>query len=208
MNEVVVGVQVVAACVYGTSAASKLRSIRAYRSFRAGLGRTALVPARLLAAVAAILAIGEAATAALLTTAVATTVLSGSAARLLSVSALAACWVLTAVLAGGVATVISRGTAVRCACFGAGSETGPPLGLAHLVRNVGLVALVTIGLLGSLLAGRSAGQGVPAGGCVAGAAGIICAMFLIRWEDVAYLVAPAAAARSASPEPAPVTDRR
>jgi hypothetical protein len=198
MGEVVVAVQVVAACVYGTSAVSKLRSVRAYRSFRAGLGQTALIPPRLLPAVAAILAISETVTAVLLTTAAVTIVLAVSAGRWLSVSALAACWVLTAVLVAGVAAVISRGTTVRCACFGASSETGPPLGPAHLLRNVSLLALVTADLGYSVLAHLSLGQGIAPGDWVAAAAGLVGAIFLIRWDDVAYLVAPASAAGPAS----------
>jgi hypothetical protein len=208
MGEIVVGVEVAAACVYGTSAVSKLCSVRAYRSFRAGFGRTELAHRRLLPVVAAILAIGEAASAALLTTAVVTIALSGSAGRSLSASALAVCWVLTAVLVAGVVKVISRGTAVRCACFGASSETGPPLGTAHLVRNACLLALVTAGLTDILLADPPAGQGVLLGGCVAAAAGIVCALFLIRWEDIAYLVAPAAVAGPASHERARAAGRR
>jgi len=194
MAEFVIGVQVIAACVYAASAVSKLRSRTAYRSFSAGLGNTALVPPRLLQAVAAVLATGEAVVAIMATTAIVTMTFSGSAARVLSVAALAACWVLTAVLVAGVATVVAQGTIVRCACFGATSQTGPPLGAAHLLRNASLLALVTAGLLDSVLASQPPAHGItPGGWIVTAAAGAVCAAFLIRWEDVAYLVAPAPA---------------
>jgi hypothetical protein len=195
MAEFVVGVQVIAACVYAASGVSKLRSRTAYRSFSAGLGNTALVPPRLLRAVAAVLASGEAVIAIMVTTAIVTMTFSGSAARVLSVAALAACWVLTAGLVAGVATVVARGTIVRCACFGASSQTGPPLGAAHLLRNASLLALVTAGLLDSVLAGQPPANSItPGGWVVTAAAGAVCAAFLIRWEDVAYLVAPATVA--------------
>lgn len=201
MAEFVVGMQVVAACVYGTSAVPKLRSGRGYRSFSAGLSRTALVPSRLLPGAAAVLAVGEAVIAVILTTAAVTIALSGSAARALSVSALTASWVLTAVLVAGVATVIRRGTSVRCACFGVRSETGPPLGTAHLLRNASLLALVTAGLLDSLLASQPPGRGItPGSWAVAAGAGVVCATFFIHWEDVAYLVAPAVVTGPASRE--------
>lgn len=194
MAELVVGVQVIAACVYAASGVSKLRSRTAYRSFSAGLGNTALVPPRLLQAVAAVLAGGEAVITVIVTTAIVTMTFSGSAARVLSVAALAACWVLTAVLVAGVATVVAQGTTVRCACFGA-SSPGPPLGTAHLLRNASLLALVTAGLLDSVLASQPPAHSItPGGWVVTAAAGTVCAAFLIRWEDVAYLVAPATVA--------------
>jgi hypothetical protein len=200
---------VIAACVYAASGVAKLRSGAAYRSFSAGLGNTALVPPRLLQAVAAVLAGGEGVVTVMVTTAIVTMAFSGSSARVLSVAALAACWVLTAVLVAGVATVIARGTTVRCACFGARSQTGPPLGAAHLLRNASLLALVTAGLLESALASQPPAHGItPSGWVVTAAAGTVCAAFLIRWEDVAYLVAPATAAGPASRARVRITSRQ
>jgi hypothetical protein len=198
MDEFVLAVQVVAACVYGASAASKLRSGKAYRVFRAGLGQTGVVPPRGLSAVAAVLTTGEAVIAVAMTAAGTALVFSAQAARTLTVTSLTACLLLTAVLVGGVAAVIRRGTSVRCACFGS-SETGPPLGMAHLLRNASLLALVIAGLADGMLASQPSAHSVTAGSfAVAVAAGLVCAMFLIRWEDVAYLVAPATAVRGTS----------
>ena len=208
MAEIVVGVQVIAACVYAASGMSKLRSRTAYHSFSAGLGNTALVPPRLLQAVAAVLAGGEAVIAIMVTTAIVTMMFSASAARVLSAAALATCWVLTAVLAAGVAMVVARGTIVRCACFGATSQ-GPPVGAAHLLRNASLLALVTAGLLDSVLASQPPAHSITLGGwVVTAAAGTVCAAFLIRWEDVAYLVAPATVAGPTSRARVRITSRQ
>ncbi len=66
MDELSIGVLCLAGCVFAASVAAKLRSRPAYRSFRAGLGDTALVPGRLLPAVSAALCAAEAAIAAVL----------------------------------------------------------------------------------------------------------------------------------------------
>ncbi len=60
MDDLALAVLSLAGCVFATSAAAKLRSRRAYRSFRAGLTGTRLVPGRMLPAAAASLAGAEA----------------------------------------------------------------------------------------------------------------------------------------------------
>ena len=62
MSEFVVGVCAMTACVFGASAAGKLRSRAAYRAYRSGLGANQLVPGHLLATAAAVLAACEALT--------------------------------------------------------------------------------------------------------------------------------------------------
>ena len=183
-----------AGCVYVASAATKLRGRRAYRSFRDGLRETGLVPGRQLPAIAAMLCAAEAVIAAGLITAGALTAAAAPGATLLAESALAAAAALTAVLAAGVAVVIRRGIRARCACFGA--DTGRPLGLAHLVRNLSLLTVLCAGMAAVLLThGRPASAGVA----VAVAAGALAAVLFIRWEDLAELFAPIPRPPTAAP---------
>jgi hypothetical protein len=174
-----------AACVFAVSAAAKLRTPGAYRSFRDGLGETGLMPGRLLPATAALLSGAEAVIAAGLIAAAVLTAVAAPGAIPLAEFALAAAALLASVLAAGVAVVMHRGTRARCACFGAGS--GRPLGRAHLARNLTLLAVICAGLAGPPLA-----HGRPAVGTavIAAAAGAVAAMLFIRWEDLAELFAP------------------
>jgi hypothetical protein len=212
MTDWVITVLTIAATVYGASAGAKLRSRRAFLSFRAGLGETALMPGRRLSLTAVALAAGEAAVAGLAIAAVGTaTLLPGSAA--ISVAALAGATLLTSVLAAGVATVMRRGTRARCACFGSGS--GRPLGGVHLIRNVSLLAVIVAGLTGGLGGlGGGLGHGRPglAGAAVAVVAGCVAGLLLARFDDLIALFTPIApastsAARTATPASGAVRSR-
>jgi hypothetical protein len=184
LGAVLVGILSLVACVFIASAASKLRSRRAFAAFRTGLGETALVPSRRLGITAALLAGAEAVMAALL---VAASILQGTGnprAIALTEVALAGAAALVAVLASGVAAVMRRGTAARCACFGASAAL--PLGRVHLARNLTLLAVIAAGLaLGPLVQPAAA-----ADSAIAGIAGLVLALLIIRWEDLAVLFAP------------------
>lgn len=185
MIDFVLAVLGVAATVYGTSAGAKLRGRSAFRSFRDGLGQTALVSDARLPAAAAALVVGEAGAVGLTIAALATILIGG--ATVLADVALASAALLALLLVAGVATVIRRGTNAKCACFGAGSDR--PLGTAHLARNVSLVVVLLAGLAGSML-----GHGRPglAGAAVAIAAGAVTGLLLVRFDDIVALFAPMA----------------
>jgi Methylamine utilisation protein MauE len=194
VSEFSVAILSLAACVFATSAAAKIRSRRAYRSFRAGLRETALIRERLLPVAAAVLAAAEAATAAALVAATVLVATAGSGVNVAAAAALTAAGLLTAVLAAGVAAVMRSGARARCNCFGAGSTR--PLGGAHLFRNLALLAVLAAGLVGiSLRHGHPAAVGVV----VAAAAGAVAALLFIRWEELAELFAPIPPFPSAGP---------
>lgn len=185
MSEFSVAILILAACVFAASATAKLRSRAAYRTFRAGLRETALMPERLLPAAAAALPGAEAVTAAGLVTAAVLVATAGTGANPAAEAVLTVACLLTAALTAGVAVVIRRGTRARCACFGGGSAR--PLGGAHLFRNLALLAVLACGLVGNPM-----GHGHPGlvGTLVAVTAGAVAALVFICWEDLAELFAP------------------
>lgn len=185
MSDFSVAVLSLAACVFIVSAAAKLHDRQAYRSFRAGLGETVLVPAKLLPLATALLSVAEGVIAVALVAAVVLTAVSAAGAVPVGVIALAAAAALTVVLAAGIAVVIRRGTRARCACFGAGP--GRPLGWAHLIRDLGLLAALGAGLAAVPL---EHGRPALAGAVLAAAAGVLSALVLIRFEQLAELFAP------------------
>jgi Methylamine utilisation protein MauE len=150
-----------------------------------GPRETGVAPGRLLPAITAALCAAEAIIAAGLVTADALTAASTPGAIVLAEAALAAAALLTVVLAAAVAAVIRRGTEARCPCFGAGPSR--PLGRVHLVRNLGLLAMIGAGLAGAML---THGRPAVAGMVVAATAGALAALVFIRWEDLAELFAP------------------
>jgi hypothetical protein len=191
MVNIVAGVLVMAAAVFGAAAGAKLRGPGAFRRFRAAIAGTGLVPRSALPWATAALAVTEAGTAAGLLAAAALVDASTPAGVRAAQAALAVAAVLTAVLIAGVAVVMRRGVAARCACFGAAS--GQPLGTTHLVRNIVLLALLLAGLAGSPFASHATptGAGVAAiTALLTAVAGGTVALVLIRWEDLAALVLP------------------
>ena len=192
MDDVLIAVLCLCGCVFGTSAAAKLRGRAVYRAFRAGLGETSLVPDLLLPLAAAALVAGEAVAAATLAAAVPAMVVAAPGAAALACCALATAAALTATLAAGVSTVIRRGTRARCACFGAGSDR--PLSQVHLTRNLSLFAVIAAGLaVLPLAAGHvTVTSASLAGGGLAVATGAAASLLFIRWEDLAALFAPLA----------------
>jgi hypothetical protein len=185
MDEFSVAVLCLVGYVFAVSAAMKLRSRRAYSSFSDGLRKTGLVPERLLPSTAAVLCSAEAAIAAGVLTAAALTAVAGSGAVPLAESVLIAASWLTGVLTAGVAAVIRRGTQTRCACFGAASSR--PLGRAHLVRNLSLLAVVCVGLATVPL---TQPRPILADALLAAAVSGVAALLFIRWDDLADLLAP------------------
>lgn len=195
MTEFITAMLAMAAGVFAGSAAAKLRSRAAYRGFAAGLRDTRLMPGRLLILGAATLAAAESACAATLAGALILRLAWPAEGAGLALAALAVAVALTAVLAAGVGTALRRGTIAHCACFGAGA--GRPLGAAHLVRNLCLLALLATALAGLALTPGGPAPAGPAltgpaltGPALAAAAGLVIAVLFIRWDDLAYLLAP------------------
>lgn len=185
MTELVISVLTMAGGVYGTSAGAKLASRRRYAAFRNSLNDTELVPGRLLTLTAAAMAGAELIVAAGMTVATALMAAGLPGARAASTAALTCAIALTGVLAAGVTVVIRAGTRAVCACFGARATR--PLGGSHLVRNLGLLALLTTGLIGTV-----AGHDEPtaSGASVAIAAGLVVALLVTRLDDLILLFVP------------------
>ncbi|HET8660815.1 MAG TPA: MauE/DoxX family redox-associated membrane protein [Micromonosporaceae bacterium] len=168
VSYIVVGCQAVLAVTFATAAAGKLRRPAGFRrTLTAALHirwpRTAVV--------ATVVAVGEAATA-------------------LAVAVVpAAGFVLAAALLVGFTAVlvsmIRRGLAVPCRCFGASER---PPGAAHIVRNAVLFAVAAAG--GALaLTGTGPRAGAPAW-LLAALLGVAAALVLIYLDDVVALAEP------------------
>jgi hypothetical protein len=193
MGELVIGTLCLAGVVFAASGAAKLRGRQAYRSFRAGLRETVLVPRRLLPAAAAALAGTEALVAAGLIAAAATIATGAASTR--DAAALAelgqgVAVLLTVVLAAGITAIMRRGTKAHCACFG--SRSARPLGWVHLSRNLGLLAAEICGLVACPLSS----QPTVAGSVVAAVAGGVAALLFIRADDLADLFGSAPPAQA------------
>lgn len=162
MALVVVACQVLLAAVFAVSAFTKLRSGAALRAFSSSL---VMLPVRVRWSAAVVVAAVEAVVpVAMLFPAVG---LSMSGALLVCFSA-------------GIALSIRRGMRASCRCFGA-SEV--PLGPSHLVRNGLLLAVVVLG--GANLA--APGDLTAAGLTIAAVAGLVGAILLIVFDDIADL---------------------
>jgi hypothetical protein len=185
MTDLIIAVLAMAACVYGASSISKLATRQKYLAFRAGLGKTALVPSRLTGVTAATLAGGEAAVAASLAAATALTAARLPGAVPVTTAALASATVLTAALAAGVTVVVRSGTRAACACFGA--RSGRELGGSHVIRNLGLLIVLSAALAGNAFRAGSPG---PAAVAVAIVAGVVVALLVIGFDDIVTLFAP------------------
>jgi hypothetical protein len=167
-----VSCQCAVAMVFLVSAGSKLRSRPAFRSFRESLSATRILPAPTVRAVAAALTGIESAVVVLVL--VPATTIAGF---LLS-------FALLAVLSIGIVRTRRQNSAVPCRCFGA-SKT--PLGMRHVVRNVGLMFLAGSGGAGALARPEAAGQATV----LAVGVGAVLAVLAITFDDLAELFLPA-----------------
>jgi hypothetical protein len=190
MTELLIAVLAAAAGVFAASAAAKLRSRAAYRSFRTSLRETRLLSERRLASVTRLLVASEAAVAASLSAAAVAAVVAVPGSRLLTAAALTAAAALTGTLLAGVAVVVHRGTRAQCACFG--GRSARPLGWSQLARNGCLLGVLVAGLAGDLLGGGSPGL---AGALLAVAAGGVAAPLFTHWDELVSLFAPLSPAR-------------
>lgn len=185
MTELVIAVLSAAGCVYLASASAKLRGRSAYAAFAAGLGETTLIARRLLPLTTAALVACEALAAVSLVAAAALTAVNAAGAAAVTDAALGLAIALTSVLAAGVALILRRGTSARCACFGSATER--TLGRPQLARNLGLLALLVVALIGGQ---HPSGQPTAGEAIVAVLAGLVTGFLLIRFDDLITLFAP------------------
>lgn len=179
MDLIGVGCTALVAVVFGFAAAGKLRGRSAWADFVSTTG--AMLPARRLpAGPAAVLVVG---------TEIATTLLAVLAlvtrAAVVELAALSLAAVLLAAFLAGIARVLRAGRTVRCRCFG---STGAAFGRNHLVRNGILLVIVA----GGLMTGTHAA--LDAAALVAAAAGATTGLFVVYWDELAYLVSDPAKA--------------
>ena len=97
---------------------------------------------------------------------------------------------LVAAFTLGLCGVVRSGRQVACRCFGASTA---PIGLAHLVRNATILAVIGLGIT----AGALTDDGVIAlpAQLTAIACGALGGAAIVRWDDLVYLVRPPLAGR-------------
>jgi hypothetical protein len=185
-----VGLVSVLCLVFAVSAISKLRSRTGWRAFVTSLRDLGLLPGRLVAPVAVLVAGAEVVLAIGLACTPLGALLDAPWWRPVGIAAVVATLLLLSVLTVGIRAALRRGSVARCACFG---RAGRPLSRWHLVRN-GLLLLVAAGALaGLVLAGDGPVQ--PPGVLVAVLAGAVIAPLLIRLDDLVELFTPVGAVR-------------
>lgn len=97
---------------------------------------------------------------------------------------------LIAVFTAALRRVMRSGLRVACRCFGASTA---PVDVAHLVRNVALIAVIGLGIFaGALADGEPRALSVRV---LAIACGALAGVAITRWDDLAYVVRPAFAVR-------------
>jgi len=173
--------------IFGTSAWAKLRGREPFRTYRAGLRATHLIPEPALALVAATLAAVEIAAAVLALTAVVATCVRSPAAPTIAVVAMLVAAGVMAVLTAGVIASIRRGSDAPCVCFG----TSTPLGPVHAIRNGLLLMALIVGAAGT----AGAGPAHLLTDVIAALAGGIAATLFIHADDLVDLFASAPSGR-------------
>ncbi len=157
--------------IFASAAVGKLRSQAAFDRFSAGLAAFGFGEGLFSRGVACLVVAAE----------------SGAASGLLIWPPVG--YALSALLLLAFITLIAhalwRGRAASCNCFGASSE---PLGPAHLLRNVVMLA---IALTGQAVAPLSVTLELRPEHLAVGAGGALAGWLLTRWEDLVFLVRPA-----------------
>ncbi|WP_028927911.1 MauE/DoxX family redox-associated membrane protein [Pseudonocardia acaciae] len=174
MTYVVLGSRTLLAGVFLVSLAGKLGGRRAFRSFVAATAALLAVQTRSARVLAPLTVAGEGAV-------VVALALPGLVwVGFVVAAALLCCF--SVVLAGA----IRRGTRTPCRCFGAGSA---PVGGHQMVRNLVLVAVAAVGLVGGLTAGGDRGY-EPAGVALVAVVAAVCVLVTARLDDLVALLRP------------------
>jgi multisubunit Na+/H+ antiporter MnhB subunit len=167
----VVGCRCLIGTVFLVSAVSKARSATAFRGFANWLAGLTPLPLRG-PRVAAAVVLAEAAIA--VSVGLPWTVRPG----------LTFATVVLGALAIGVFLVVRSGLSTSCQCFG---ESGAPMGLMHVIRNVVLCAVAAAGVITAALAGNASPR--PAGAALAGGVAAAAALCTFYLEDLVTLFA-------------------
>ncbi|TDD60289.1 methylamine utilization protein MauE [Kribbella antibiotica] len=163
------------AFVFGQSAVSKTGS-KAFRDFAGSAGPLEILPTGLRVPAAAGVVVAEVT----LTVALLVGAFSASLRFVASAGFLLAVLLLLSFTAAIVVT-LRRGIRKPCKCFGAATT---PLGRAHVVRNVLLLAAAVAGLV----AGATRPESVePAGFAIAAVAGLVGGLLVTRFDDLVEL---------------------
>jgi hypothetical protein len=174
MTNLAIGCRVLIGVVFVIAVAGKLRRATAFTDFVGSVRQMGVLPSAL--ARPAAVAVAAAELAIVLALAV--------PARQPGVLGFGLAVGLLAAMTAGIAMSLARGNREPCRCFGR-SET--PLGARHVGRNVVLVAVALLGLLGSLSGGPvDAGTAV-----VVAVAGAVLGGLVVMLDDLIALVEPA-----------------
>lgn len=184
MAYVVLGIRCLLGVVFLVSAASKLRSRRAFDEFAVSVRELGAATA-VARPIAVVVVAAEALIPVLLAVPVTAAAPTGGVTSLATGTGL--------VLAGGlltafvVAIVVSlrRGVRAPCRCFGMSST---PLGLRHVARNGVLVAAAVTGLVA--LAGGADDAVQPAGSAIAVMVGLVAGLLITALDDLVELFSP------------------
>ncbi|SRR6266496_1444630 len=152
--------RIVLGLVFAVAVAGKVRT---WRGFSDSLGGFGWLPGRLVAPVAVMIMVAEAAIAVLLC-------LPGHGGFLVAA-------LLLVVFDIGIAVTLHKGQKVPCRCFG---SSGQPLGARHLARNFVLLVIALTGFTG----------GVPVnlvGAVVVAGLSALFAAALIHWDELVFL---------------------
>lgn len=174
---------VVLAGVFAVSAREKAGRTR-FRAFVAGAGPLELLPARWRTAAAATVLVTEAAVVAAFAGGL-VLVLAGLGSGVL-VAAFLVSAALLAVFTAAIGLLLHRGQRAPCHCFGVRAA---PLGPAHLVRNLVLLALTVTGAL------SPAGTYDVGAVALAVVSGAVVALLVVRLDDLVALFSPPRPAR-------------
>jgi hypothetical protein len=177
MSNVVLGCRALLVGVFLISLLSKVRGKRAYADFRRSVVGWRVLSRRRSALAAAIAVAGEAAAVMLLALPWTRWVGFVVGAGLLAVFTIA------------IVMVLRRGQAATCRCFGASST---PLNPTHVIRNLGLSGVCVAGAIGAAVSSGRAPD--LAGSALALATAAVALLFVVRFDDVVALLAPALSA--------------
>lgn len=156
--------------VLGAAGLSKLRGRAAVDAFADTLTELAGVPRRWASVGTFLVAGAELGTAVLL--------LVPHSLRLLGFASAA---LLLVAFTGAIARALGRGRRTPCRCFGSAAT---PINASHVVRNVVLFAVAVTGFGATLSVRVDVGL---VGLLLAGIVGAVCALLVVRWDDLADL---------------------
>ncbi|MFI6496619.1 MauE/DoxX family redox-associated membrane protein [Nonomuraea typhae] len=187
MQSLAIGVRCLIGVVFLVSFASKLAGRAAFRDSVQSIRGAGVLPPRLATSVLVVVIAGEMSISALLMVPV----------QMANVVAYTIAIGLLSVFIAGIVTSMRRGSRVPCRCFG---RSTAPLGMRHIVRNLGLLALCVVGVMAPADLVQGSGQAVAA------IAGLVLGALITQFDLIVDLFRPAG--KSVHETPVPVASRR